>query len=628
MHAIVKEEPPDLAETNRSVPPALERIVRHCLEKRPEQRFHSAHDLAFDLKAITTLSGAATALPLAVGAAPRSKRALGGFALVALGAAIGLLADRTLRTVPSPVAPTYRRLTFDRGTMGAARFTPDGSTVVFDAAWRGEETEVFTTRIDSHESRPLGLRGAIVHAVSSASELAVGLGAQGGPRFGGGILGRVPLAGGAPREVLENVTWADWSPDGADLAVVRLGSASQRVEFPIGNVLYETKGNISHFRVSPRGDWVAFLDHPPGTLTPFSAGSLVAVDRTGARKTLSSGWADLYGLAWRPDGREVWFTAGKQGEFKALRAVTLAGGERLVARMLGQIDLEDISRDGRVLLTHPTLSNEIQTLVPGVSQERDLTWLGMSRLAGLSEDGSRVLFTELPEGAGEGGFTYLRKTDGSLAVRLGEGVAVALSPDGKWASSLLASSSRLVLLPTGAGEAKDLTRPGMAYGSWGDWFPDSRRVVFLAEANGAPPRAYMQDIEGGEPRALGPEGIQRPIVSPDGRTVAALAQDGKPFLYPTEGGEPRPLRGLEPGDLWMRWSADGRSIFFYRNKGFAAQVYRLDLATGRRELLRELTAADPAGVSLPFVCVTPDGKAFAYGYFRNLSELYLIEGLK
>ena len=232
--------------------------------------------------------------------------------------------------------------------------------------------------------------------------------------------------------------------------------------------------------MSPRGDWVAFVDHADPVLA-FSAGSVVAVDRTGATKTLSTGWADLYGLAWRPDGREVWFTAARRDEFKALRAVTLAGEERLVTRVMGQLDLEDVSRSGRVLVGHPNFRYDMVARAPGESKERELTWLGMSQVADLSKDGSRVLFTELPEGAGEGGSTYLRPTDGSPAVRLGDGVAQALSPDGKWALSILTSPSRLVLLPTGAGQARDLTRPGLTY-LGGAWFIDSRRVLFAAES--------------------------------------------------------------------------------------------------------------------------------------------------
>jgi hypothetical protein len=627
MHAILKEEPPDLLETNRSLPPALERILRHCLEKRAEQRFHSAHDVAFYLKALSEVSGTRPA-PL-VGALARGRRAFGVAALLLLGIVAGVLADRALRRLPPAEPPTYRRLTFDRGTVGRARFAPDGNTVVYSAAWRGEPTEVFTTRLDSRESRSLGLPRGILHAVSSMSELAVGIEVEefGNPHQTAATLARLPLAGGAPRELLERVTWADWSPDGAELAVVRVREDGYRVEFPIGRMLYGSSGNISHLRVSPRGDWLAFIQHASGPDEDLSAGSLVAVDRSGAKRVLSSEWADLFGLAWRPDGREVWFTAARRGEFKALRAVTLDGKERLVTRPLGQIDLEDIARDGRVLLGHPNIGIEMAALPPGATKERDLTWLGMSNLADLSVDGGQVLFTELPEGAGEGGFTYLRKTDGSPAVRLGEGIALALSPDGKWALSVLTSPSRLVLLPTRVGEARILMHPGLTYLHWGGWFPDSRRVLFMAETPGGVTRAYMQDIEGGEPRLIGPD-IWGPMVAPDGRTIVALGQEAKPVLFSIDDGEARSCRGLGSEDRPIRWSTDGRSLFFGRFNGLTTEVHRLELATGRRKLMWSVAAQDPAGAFRPGVTLTPDGKSYAYSLLRSVSDLYLADGLK
>jgi Tol biopolymer transport system component len=627
MHAILKEEPADLTGTSRALPPALERIVSHCLEKRPEERFHSAHDLAFDLKALAATPVASAAVPAPAEASPiRVWRPALVAGLLAASAALGVLADRTLvRMGPGP-APAYRRLTFDRGTLGQARFAPDGNTIVYDAAWRGQPSEVFTARIDSRESRSLGVRG-VVFSVSSTSEVAVGLDGRGAS--GAATLSRVPLAGGAPREVLENVAWADWSPDGTELAVVRSVEGVARLEFPIGKVLYESRGNITHARVGPRGDWVAFADHGDPT-QPFGAGAVVAVDRAGVKKTLSSGWADLFGLAWRPDGREVWFAAARRGEFKALRAVTLAGEERLVTRVMGQVDLEDISRDGRILVDHPNFRFDMVARPPGESKERELTWLGLSQVADLSKDGSRVLFTERQEGAGEGGATYLRGTDGSPAVRLGDGLAQALSPDGKWALVILTSPSRLALLPTGAGQPRDLTRPGLTYVS-GRWFPDGRRVLFMAEARGTP-RLYAQGIDAGEPRTVGPDNVSGFAAAPDNQGVLVVLRDGKALIQPIDGGESRPIAGFDQGEQPIIWSSDGRSLYLKGVRHLATQISRLDPVTGRRELVFALSPIDPAGVDQVRgggpVTVSADGNSYAYSFIRNLSELYLIEGLK
>ncbi len=631
MNAILKEDPPDLLAENQELPPQLELIVRHCLEKRPDQRFHSAHDVAFALEHLSLDSGTRSVRSrAAIPAAPlRDRRAVVAAALLVAGLAAGIVADRLWRRAPAAEPPTFRRLTFDRGSLGASRFAPEGNTIVYNAAWRGGSDEIFTTRLDGRESRPFGLSG-VLFSVSSRSELAVssnytGLGA-------GGTLARVPLSGGAPREVLEGVTWADWAPDGADLAVVRvLDGSTRRIEFPIGKTIYETRDNVTHLRVAPGGEAVAFVHHLPDD--NYGAGSVLLVDRNGTTRALSEGWSELFGLAWRPDGREVWFSAARRGEIKALRGVTMDGRERLVLRLPGMFDVEDVARDGRVLLTQHNFRIEMMALPPGAARERDLTWLGLSSVADLSSDGRRVLFTELPIGAGAGGQTYMRPTDGTPAVRLGEGSALALSPDGKWALSQLTSPSRLMVLPTGVGVAKALANPGLTYLGWGTWFPDSRRVAFTARSSDGEARAYAQEI-GGPPRPIGPPGIGRVVVAPDGRTLAAVARDGAPVLVSAESAESRPAPGLQGGDLPVRWSSDGRALFFIRHLPASTEVHRADLATGRPSLLATLAAEDTAGASVPGTGpgegfgLTPDGKAHAYSLTRTLSDLYLVEGLK
>ena len=392
---------------------------------------------------------------------------------------LACLADRTLGKAPAE-PPAYRRLTFDRGTLGHARFAPDGNTIVYDAAWRGEPSEVFTTRIDSRESRSLGLSMALsMRSPPRASWRWVS--ARSGPVL------RPPSA--VCRSPVERrARFSSASPGRTGLPTARTSpwfapvDGVDRLEFPIGKLLYESRGTISHARVSPEE-----TGSPSSTTQTRSWASPRAPSSrsTGQvrKKTLSTGWADLYGLAWRPDGREVWFTAARRNEFKALRAVTLAGEERLVTRVMGQLDLEDVSRSGRVLVGHPNFRIRHGRAGPRRIEGARAHLAGAVQVADLSKDGSRVLFTELPEGAGEGGSTYLRPTDGSPAVRLGDGVAQALSPDGKWALSLLTSPSRLILLPTGAGQVRDLTRPGLIYvGAAG--FPTAARVLFAAEGQG------------------------------------------------------------------------------------------------------------------------------------------------
>ncbi len=601
---------PDWTLLPAATPPRIVELLRRCLRKNFRERLRDIGDAQIEI-----LSDPVVA-PSSIPDRRRRGRALGAaVAVLFAGVAAGVLAYRALERVPGD-PPTPRRLTFERGEIGTARFAPDGSTVVYSAEWRSEPPELFTTRLDSRESRPLGLSGHL-RAISSTSELAFGV---------GGSIARVPLAGGAPRAVMDRVGAADWAPDGAELAVVRYLQNNVRIEFPVGNVIYETNDNVTNLRVSPRGDWLAFVQHPPSE----DGGSLELVSRTGATRVLSSGWADLIGVAWRPDSREIWFTGARRRETKSLRAVTLDGKERVVARLLGQMGLHDVDRNGRALIAQEHYGIEMRARGPGSAAERDLTWLGLSNVANISADGRRVLFTVFNEGDFSSGQTYMVQTDGTPAVRLGEGRAMALSPDGKWALSELTSPSRLVLLPTGIGTEKTLEGAGLTYlDDRASWFPDSRRVAFAAQGNNSPPRLYVQDTDGGAPRPVGPTDVRLPLVAPDGRMVAGLTRRG-PVLLSLDAPDPRPCPGLDADDLPLAWTADGRGLFFLR-KGVppTVEIHRIELSSSRQKLVWTLTLADSAGVRTPgWVSVTPDGKYYAYSFERVLSDLYLLEGLK
>jgi Tol biopolymer transport system component len=602
---------PDWALLPAATPPRIVELLRRCLRKDFRQRLRDIGDARIEI-----LSGDVVA--------PSERRGRGravGAAVAVLfaGVAAGALAYRALGRV-SIDPPTPRRLTFERGEVRAARFAPDGNTVVYSARWRGEPSfELFMTRLDSRESRALGLSGHL-DAVSAKSELAFSPLSS-----GSGNIARVPLAGGAPREVMDHVSWADWAADGTDLAVVRDLQNGERIEFPVGNVIYETSDRMTNLRVSPRGEWLAFVQHPPSS----DGGSLELVSRTGATRVLSSDWADVVGVAWQPDGREIWFTAAKREETKSLRAVTMEGRERVLARLLGQMTLQDIDRSGRALIAQDHFGIEMRAHGPSSATEQDLTWLGLSDVASISADGRRVLFTVFSEGDAESGQTYIRQTDGTPAVRLGEGRALALSPDGKWALSELTSPSRLVLLPTGIGTAKTLEGAGLTYLRHASWFPDGRRVAFAAQGNNSPPRLYVQDTDGGAPRPVGPADVRLPLVAPDGRMIAGLTRSG-PVLLSLDAPDPRPFPGLDAHDLPLAWTADGRGLFFLR-KGVppTVEIHRIELSSVHQKLVWTLTVADSAGVRNPeWVTVTPDGKYYAYSFERVLSDLYLLEGLK
>ncbi len=631
MSAILREDPPDLSVTNQSVPPGLERIIRHCIEKNPEQRFQSARDLAFDLGA---LSGVSATGRLAAVTGPERSRARKP--LLAIGAAIVLAAAMLaagyflgLRKGTAP-PPAFRQLTFRRGAIWAARLGADGKSVLYSASWEGKPTEIYVSHPESPDPRPFGVAATDVLAVSPSGELAVTVKADFDTAFTrSGTLARVGATGGAPRELLEKVQFADWSPDGRNLAVVRTVQRRARLEFPAGKVLYETTGWIGNPRFSPKGDRIAFLDHP---VVNDDGGSVAIVDLAGKKTTISPVWASAAGLAWSPDGGEVWFTATEVGGNRALHAVTLSGRGRTLARVSGILTLHDVSRDGRVLLTQDM--NRIG-LVAGsaASDETDLTWLDWSLISDLSSDGRTVLFSEAGEGGGPGYSVYLRQVGGAAAIRLGEGSGQSLSPDGRQVLATIhpTAEQSLISYPTGAGESKVVSSAGFQVRS-AAWMPDGRRILMNAVEPGHDVRSYMTDAAGGKPRLFLPEGYRGGAVSMDGKRVVARGPEGRYYVCPIDGGDPVPIPGItQDADAVVGWVSGDRSIYVRRGSSttLPARIVRIDLATGREEKWRDLLPADSAGLNGIFgVKVTPDGARYAYSYYRSLSSLYLAQGLR
>ena len=625
MSAILKEDPPELAETNRNVSPALERIVRHCLEKNPAERFQSARDVAFNLEALTDISTSSRGAMRAIPEEPAARRwllpLLGGLLLLASWVGIYRFAHRS-----AAANPTFHEITFRNGTIWDARFAPDGETIIYGAAWEGRPQEIFSTRFDSSDSRTIGLPPAQVLAISSKGEMAVSLHPGNfSPFTQSGTLARVPLAGGAPREVLENILWADWTPDGQSLAVIRPGATGAiRLEFPAGNVIYEPKGWVSHVRFSPGGDYLAIGDHVNGG----DDGRVVILDLHGNRKASSSFYSSVEGLAWAANGKEVWFSAVPSGSARSIYALDLSGKERLIYRAPGGLTIHDIGRTGLVLLTADKSRLSISALPPGETRERSLSWFDWSLLGDMSADGKTILFSETGEAAGPNSSIFLRQTDGSPAIRLGEGSFGNLSPDGQWVLAAVGSPAKLVLLPTGVGEARQLTDDKTDHLS-SIWLPDSKSIVFSAAEPGHSRRTYLLDIQGGTPRAITPEGITGGLITPDGKFLLAVDGKRQRWLYPIAGGEPQKFSVIpNPNERIMRFFEGGKSVLL-RTSTVPVQVTRVDIATGHRELWKEIAPADPAGVqSIPSLKFSEDGKSYAYSVGRILSDLFVVDGLK
>jgi len=627
MLAVLQDDPAEVT-VEGSISPAFEQIVRHCLEKEPENRFQSMRDLGFALSTVSANTTSRQFIPLWA-LRKRLRKWVPWLAAALLLAATGVLVGVGLKRAPSPV---YRRITFERGTVYSARFSPDGQGILYGASWNGHPLQLYSSVGDSPLARPLGLFSASLLAVSRTNELALVL--HGSPdrrEFIGGVLAQAPLAGGTPRELLEGVRAADWSP-GGDLAVVHFSENQSRLEFPIGRVLYQSAGWINHLRFSPDGKQIAFMDHP----APWDdRGSVWVTDLSGRRTILASGWESEDGLAWSPTGREVWFTAVENSSTtRALWAVDLSGRTRRILTVPGDFTLQDLAADGRVLVTVDTERTAMEWAGAEKSDVRNLSWYDWSIAKDISPDGQWVLFEESSEPVGPNYAVAIRKIDGSPPIRLGEGTAGGLSPDGKRALAVsIGSPPHMSVLPIGPGRAQQIYVPQLERLETGgaQFLPDGKHVVVSGNEPGHAGRSFVLDLAGGAPRPVTPEGTRGGLVSPNGKYLVGAGADRKPMLYPIEGGDAIPVRlpSAERHYDIARWSSDGKALFVYLQGEIPLHVYRFDLATATMTLLRELTPTDRAGVvTISPVVTTPTGSEFAYSYLQSLSVLYVISGLR
>jgi eukaryotic-like serine/threonine-protein kinase len=639
MTAILKEDPPEISTASKPIAPAVERIVRRCLEKKPQQRFQSARDLAFNLEGLSgnsaTTGSTVSAQETVNETQPRKWLVplAAGLLLLIVGGAGGWLFHRGAGSA-SP--PSYHQLTFESGLIYAARFASDGRSIYYSASWNGQPVQLYSTVPDSPESRPLNLINSTLFA-ASPSELAISLGCT--DRYIGncqGTLATVPVSGGSPREIAADTLAADWTTDGSEMAVIRQVEGKYRVEFPRGKVIYESVRSLGYLRISPRGNAVAFAEF---VSVDGDAGLVVALDRSGKELIRSATFVSVEGVAWPPSGEEVWCAVTQnEGWADAIHALPLKGKERIVLRLPGMLRLHDVSHDGRMLISRESWRSGLQFRGSGDTKERDLSWLDYAQLRDLSPDGAQIAFDDWGAAAGASGLAYLRRTDGSPAVKLGEWSAPVLSPDGTRAlvseATTVGLGIHLALLPTGAGETQTLNSNGIQQIAQKGWMPDGKTIYFASD-DGHGWRMYVQDLVGGAPHAVTPlisverAHFESHMVSPDGKFAFARDLSGKGQLYPLEGGEPQGLPGCLPKDIWITWSADGRSAYVYHDEKTSAPVYRLDVATGKRELVMTLAPTDSSGVTaIVNVRITPDGKSYAYSFDRELSDLFLVENVR
>ena len=634
--AIIREEPEPLPVLNPRAPSYLGWIVERCLAKEPHDRYAATEDLARELETlrehVTDLS-TEIRLPFEP---PRRRRRWGAIALatalLAFIAGVFWIGQRVGQSRNTP--PRFRQLTFRGDGISTARFAPDGQTVVYSTQSEGKPPELFTARLDSPETRSLGLPAADILSISTSGEMALLLAPRLSSPFRAphsdvsvdpsrlrGTLAEASLAGGPPRELLEDVYSAEWGPDGKALAVVRYVEGKNRIEFPQGRLLNEVSApTYPRISISPSGDRVAFA----------AFRNLYVTEPGGGVRDLHERAMEI---AWHRATNEIWFNSVARGTTE-LFAIVPGRPKRLLTTLPGDFVLHDISTDGRVLLGRLSESSEILGDFPGEVRPRNLSHLDRSMAVDLSPGGDTLLLSEIGQSSRS---VYLRQTDGSPPKRIGEGLARALSADGKFVIAVSdPPNPQIFVIPTGPGQPRQIETPGVHPGGRMGFFPDGRRIWFLAQEHSGARRAWVQDLGGGKPRAITPPSVGGVLLSGDGRFLSGRAADGDWHLYSTETTEMHKIVGLLPGEEPVQWTADGKFIYVrgadaLRPGELAAntRVYRLDPWTGRRELWKEIRPLNPSGGGgIGTILFSADGKTCVYTHHRYSSELFLVEGLK
>ena len=269
-------------------------------------------------------------------------------------------------------------------------------------------------------------------------------------------------------------------------------------------------------------------------------------------------------------------------------------------------------------------------MAPGGKEERELGWFGWSELRDMSPDGRKILFEEEGDGGGPNYTVFLRDTDGSPPARIGEGLAMAISPDAKWAVARAAKGGPLNLIPTGAGESRQLTHDAVTYEN-ARFLPDGKHLIAWGIETGHGGRDYLIDVSDGDSKPVTPEGISGVVVSPDGRSVAVRGPDGKRGIWGLEGGGFHPIPRLESNYAVIGWTPDGQSLYVapIQRRAKSSVVSRVNIQTGKMDAWKTFGEEKGAGVS---TVVPPhlssDGSAYAYLYGQTLSEAYVVTGLK
>jgi len=621
MTAILKEDPPALTDDNWRCSPALKRIVCRCLEKNIDRRFQSTSDLGF---AIESLSGSVTSLPAFT---PEKKKLRMRWLLTAAAiAALTVLIWISFgRSSSAPVAK-FTRISFQQGFVSNARFAPGGDSIVYSAQWGNEPMRIYSVRREFPQSVKVDLPSAALLALSSKGDLLLSQDPTYTAALLSGTMAQAPIAGGAPRSIEEGVICADYSSDGNQRAVARHANGQVQLEYPAGHVIYTTGGFLDYVRISPNGKDVAFLEHP---VYDDDFGSVALIDSTGNHRKLTEEFRGaLQGLAWSPSGQELWFTGAREGADLQLFAVTLSGKQRAVLGAPHRTRIFDIASDGRLLLSNEQYRREIVGVKPSdgnVAQR--LEWFNTSGMVDIAADGKAITFVEYV------GPLYLvayRKLDGSPPIALGPGAWPKLSPDGATVAAILLSHPpQLALHPLRTGESRNLALADVVDVIHVSWFPDGKHLLFIGATEGQHLRTYKIGVDASKPEELGPAGFTGIAVSGDGKQIAGRTAEGRAVVLNLESQKLNVVSGIEPVERFEKWSQDGKALIVTSTTPWAAQIYRVEVSTGKRTMLQRIELNEKAGSNLNLgVSYAENSKAYVYYTRRVLGTLYIVEGLR
>ena len=655
--ALIKDEPVSMRLSVPELPAVFEQVVNKALAKDLSLRYQTITEFLSALQRLkeeiklgalvlthddslnsqTNKTRTATS-PQAPQKTQRVSLSKGWTLTIALGliVVVGVVTVLSFRrrspTLKEQIDETSIQLTNRDGFIAAARFAPDGKRVVYSAGFDGKPLELFYNNGEAAESRSARIESASLKSVSRSGKIAVLVNFELNWSDGyNGTLQILPAGGGQPETSIEGVDDAAFAPDDT-FAIFRSVFGEQRLEYPVGTVLYTSPSWMSYPRFSPKGDKIAFFEHPLGDFS----GSLAVLDLASKKTTyISTDWQALKGLAWNPKTDEIWFGGSKESKTVYINAVSLSGQVRkkLYAVPGQNARVEDISDEGRILISQGTNHTTMMMLHDKSTAETVNSHGAWSTSADISPDGKMLLFYqwgyESSDGSDVSG-VYLQRLESSEPVKLGPGKALALSPDGKWALALQPTrpQPQLILLPTSQGQPKPLSNPGIKEYHYASFFPDGKQILFtgIEARDGAVIRSFIQDINTGNFHAFTEEGTTALRVSPDGKRVITLQPDRTFYIQDLHGGEPKEIPGLERDDEPIQWSDDGRAVFVKAAGDFATKIYRVNLASGERREWRDIDPPNKIGlvgleVNSGGILITPDGKVCIYTYWTLVQQI-------